>query len=256
MTNDEIRSIAMRQSAIDMGCDEKDFLSSENRVVLSRADEKARKYLTLPFYCDLVSYGNNIVASVNPDIAAATELYINKYSIEHCFETPNLYSLNKALAAGGMQICFMAEYFLPDMRVLGGGCRGFEIKLLEPCDFAQLYTPQWGNALCERRRSLDVLAAAVYDGGTLVGLAGAAADCDTMWQIGVDVLPQYRRRGIASALTAALAQSILKHGRVPYYCAAWSNIGSVNNAIKSGFRPAWAEITAKSAEFVRELTAK
>ena len=38
--------------------------------------------------------------------------------------------------------------------------------------------------------------------------------------------------------------------KVPFYCAAWSNIKSVRSAIRSGFRPAWAEMTAKPAAFV------
>jgi predicted GNAT family acetyltransferase len=100
---------------------------------------------------------------------------------------------------------------------------------------------------------LDVLAAAVYDNGKLAGLAGCSADCDTMWQIGIDVLPEYRRKGIASALTSRLALEVLDRGKVPFYCTAWSNIKSVRNAIKSGFKPAWVEVTAKSMDFVAEM---
>lgn len=100
---------------------------------------------------------------------------------------------------------------------------------------------------------LDVLAAAVYDNGKLAGLAGSSADCDTMWQIGIDVLPEYRRKGIASALTSRLALEVLDRGKVPFYCTAWSNIKSVRNAIKSGFKPAWVEVTAKSMDFVAEM---
>ena len=95
-----------------------------------------------------------------------------------------------------------------------------------------------------------MLGVGAYDGDTLIALAGASADCDTMWQIGIDVLPAYRRRGIASALTSRLATEILACGKVPFYCAAWSNIKSVRNAIKSGFRPAWVEMTAKPKEMV------
>ena len=95
-----------------------------------------------------------------------------------------------------------------------------------------------------------MLGVGAYDGNKLVGLAGASADCDTMWQIGIDVLPEYRRQGIASSLTSRLAIEILKRGKVPFYCAAWCNIKSVRNAIKSGFRPAWVEMTAKSCEMV------
>ena len=62
-----------------------------------------------------------------------------------------------------------------------------------------------------------------------------------------------RRQGVASALTSRLALEILERGKVPFYCAAWSNIKSVRNAIKSGFRPAWAETAVKSASFVRQM---
>ena len=70
---------------------------------------------------------------------------------------------------------------------------------------------------------------------------------------GVDVLPGYRRRGVAAALTSRLAAETLARGKVPFYCAAWSNIKSVRNAVKCGFVPAWAELTAKPEAFVREL---
>jgi hypothetical protein len=42
-------------------------------------------------------------------------------------------------------------------------------------------------------------------------------------------------------------------GIVPFYCAAWSNIRSVRNAIRSGFRPAWVELTVRKADFVDEM---
>ena len=36
-----------------------------------------------------------------------------------------------------------------------------------------------------------------YDNGKLIGLADCSADCETMVQIGVDVMPEYRRKGAA-----------------------------------------------------------
>ncbi len=98
-----------------------------------------------------------------------------------------------------------------------------------------------------------MLGVGAYDCGKLVGLAGCSADCETMWQIGVDVLPKYRRQGIAAALTSRLAVEILNRGKVPFYCSAWSNIRSVRNAIKSGFLPAWVEMTAKPKEIVDQM---
>ena len=246
MTNREILKIAMAQSAEDLGARASDFLKKENVVVLSRENAKARKYLHLPFSCQLVSYGNNVVASVTPEFREITENYISKYPVEHLFETPHLHVLNEALAAHGKKICFMAEYFLPDLNVLRSLPCPYEMRLLEKNDFASLYLQEWSNALCEKRKELDMIAVGAYDNGVLIGLAGASADCETMWQIGIDVLPAYRRQGIASALTSRLAAEILARDKVPFYCAAWSNIASVRNAIRSGFRPAWVEMTAKS----------
>ena len=250
MTNQEILKIAMTQSAADLCAAPDDFEKSKNVIVLSRARDDARRYLTLPFSCQLVSYGSNVVASVSPEFREIAEAYINRYPVEHLFETPNLHVLNGALMEKGQKICFMAEYFLPDLNALRPLDCPFEMRILTPQDFTDLYRPEWSNALCERRKHLDVLGAGAYDGDRLVGLAGASADCDTMWQIGIDVLPAYRRQGIASALTSRLALEILDRGKVPFYCAAWCNIRSVRNAIRSGFRPAWVEMTAKPVETV------
>ena len=74
-----------------------------------------------------------------------------------------------------------------------------------------------------------------------------------MWQIGVDVLPAYRRQGVAAALTSRLALEILERDKVPFYCSAWSNIPSVRNAVKSGFIPAWVEMSVKPAGVVDEM---
>lgn len=256
MTNKEILRVAMEQSAIDLGACAGDFEKGENVVVISRKSESARKYLHLPFSCQIASYGNNAVASVSPEFYEIAEKYVNSYSVEHLFETPNLHVLNGALEEKGQKICFMAEYFLPDMNVLRALDCEYELRVLTQADFADLYLPEWSNALCRDRSQLDVLGVGAYDGDKLVGLAGCSADCETMWQIGVDVLPAYRRQGIASSLTSRLAVEILNRGRVPFYCAAWSNVKSVRNAIKSGFRPAWVEMTARSRETVEELNRK
>lgn len=253
MTNEEILHIAMRQSAIDCNCDAADFLKAENVIVTSKEHPEARKYLTLPYSCYLASYGNNVVAAVAEEYKDFVKAYIDKYPAEHCFETPNMYVLNGELEKHGLRICFMAEFFLPDLNMLKEQTCPYELRVLHQEDFAELYTETWGNALCEKRRHLDVLGVGAYDDGKLVGLAGCSTDCEDMWQIGVDVLPKYRRQNIAAAVTTRLALEVLKHGKVPFYCAAWCNIKSVRNAIKSGFRPAWVEITAKTIEYVDEI---
>ncbi len=252
-TNNNILEIAMQQSAVDANCNAEDFMRVENVIVTSAVNPDARKYLTLPFECNLISYGNNVVATITERYRRIVSEYINRFPVEHCFETPNLHVLNDAMQKEDLRVCFMAEYFLPNLEYLKALDCPYELKVLHAEDFDTLYTDQWSNALCKKRRELDVLGVGAYDGTKLVGLAGCSADCETMWQIGVDVLPEYRRQNIASALTSRLALEILEREKVPFYCAAWSNIKSVRNAIKSGFRPAWVETTVKKASVVNEM---
>lgn len=253
MTNQEIWCIALQQSAYDCNCMPEDFLKSENVITQSVAHPLARKYLPLPFACDMVSYGSNIVAQTSPDTEGAVRAYLENYPVAHAFETPNIHALDKLLQPYDLETCFMAEYFLPDVDVLKALPCPYELRILNQEDFRELYLPQWSDALCEKRKELDVLGVGAYDNGELVGLAACSADCKEMYQIGINVLPKYRRQGIASALTSRLALEILALDKVPFYCAAWCNIKSVRNAIKCGFRPAWVELTARESAFVDQM---
>ena len=253
MTNKEIWEIALRQSAYDCNCKPDDFLSGQNIVTVSKAHPKARRYLPLPLECDLVSYGNNIVARVSERTKSDITEYISKYSAYCCVETPKINLLNDMLAPFDLKVCFMAEYFLPDVTKLKELDCGHDLRVLQKFDFADLYSEQWEHCLTFDDRGRDVLCVGAYDRDKLIGLAGCSADCETMYQIGVDVIPEYRRKGVASAVTSKLALEVLKLGKVPFYCAAWSNIKSVRNAIKCGFRPAWIELTVRDTAFVNKL---
>lgn len=256
LTNEQILNIALKQSAYDCNCGPEDFLRDENIVTVSRKHPKARAYLDLPLSCDLVSYGTNIVAQTRADLIPLVREYIDRYPTEHCFEPPNLHVLEELLRPYGQKICFMAEYFLPDVELVKALPCDYTLRVLHQEDFTSLYLPQWSNALCEKRKHLDVLGVGAYDGQQLIGLAGCSADGEEMYQIGIDVLPGYRRKGIASALTSRLALEVLSLDKVPFYCAAWSNIKSVRNAIRCGFRPAWVEMTAKDITFVDQMNQK
>jgi len=253
MTNGEILKIAMLQHAHELGCAPEDFRNTDNMVVISRRYEKARAYYSLPLFCSLVSYGSNVVASVDERIRDVVLEYINTRSVASCFETPQLHKLSEMFRPLGYIPCFQAEYWLPDVNALEALPIDYQVRLLEPEQFQDLYQPQWSNALVEQRRERDKLAVGAYDGETLIGLAGCSTDCESMWQIGIDVLPEYRKQGVAAALTSRLALEVLGRGKVPFYCCAWSNIASARNAYRSGFRPAWVELTAIHESKVRSM---
>lgn len=253
MTNKDVLKTALEQSAEDIGCAAEDLLSNENKIVPLKLGTNAKKYYKLPIGCNFISYGNNVVAACTEETFEIVKEYISKFEFYHCFETPNIRWLNERIEPLGLTVCFMAEYYLPDLNMLTERPCEYELRILEKGQFDDLYCAEWPNALCADRKHLDVLAVGAYDGGKLIGLAGCSADAEEMWQIGVDVLPQYRCKGIASALTSKLALEIVKRGKVPFYCTAWSNVRSVRNAVKSGLIPAWAEMTVKPLSIVEKM---
>ena len=100
-TNKLIKEIAMQQSAYDANCEAADFTRRENVIAISKENPLARKYLELPHVCNLISYGDNIVATISQEYREIVEQYINKYAVEHCFETPNMHVLNDAFQQHG-----------------------------------------------------------------------------------------------------------------------------------------------------------
>ena len=224
---------AMRQSARDIGCEPEDFLKAANTVVISSPRPDAKVYLQKPQDFFLVKYGSCEVVAVNEKIYEPMVEYFAKKEY-----------LNVAgLSDFGLKVSYQTIHYLPTDKQIALTCR-YETKVLHPADFAGLYLPEWSNALCEKRKELDMLAVGAYDGEKLIGLAGASKDCEDMWQIGIDVLPEYRMQGIASALTSQLSEEIKKLGKLPFYTTNFGNVSSMKNAHKCGFKPAWIQIQA------------
>lgn len=110
MTNQEIFATAMRQSAIDLGCQPGDFERKEPVIVTAGISPDARKYLTQPYAAYFVSYGSNIVASVSPDLRKIVQEYLKQYPLVHTFEPPHLHILHEALKPLGFGVGITAEY--------------------------------------------------------------------------------------------------------------------------------------------------
>jgi len=250
MDNNKILRIAMQQQAIDYNCAPEDFCSSENKVVISKENPKARAYLRLPFFCALTSFGNNIVASVNADIADFVSEYIKDKKIEDCFAPPNIFTLNDELRKHGSGISFCAQRPLPDVNLIKPVSCGYELRILQADEYSELYSkPEWSTVTGSgKRKHLDRTAVGAYDAEKLIGLVGSEASCESMWQIGIEVLPDYRRKGVAKALTAKLALEILNIGVVPFPGNRWANIRSLKTQLSCGFKPAWVEMTANSVD--------
>lgn len=78
-------------------------------------------------------------------------------------------------------------------------------------------------------------------GQEVVGLAGAGMQTENLWEIGIDVKPEYRENGLGTKLVSNLTVDILEQGIIPYYSASVTNLGSQLVAYRSGYKPYWID---------------
>lgn len=235
---------AMQQSALDIGCAPEDFERREPVVVRALHQPRAKAYLGTPPFLFMACYGRNVAACAHEDFMREARAYLDSYDAALCFSMPYASRLDSLLRCHGMCVSNTASYYLPCDEPRRVYECAYPTRVLTQEDFEPYYLPQWSNAISKRRKHLDMLGVGAFDGDTLIALAGCSADCADMWQIGIDVLPEYRGMGIAKSLTSRLTAEILDRGKVPFYGAAWANIKSVRNAVACGYRPAWVELCA------------
>ena len=250
MTNCDIKMIAMKQSAIDLNCEVTDFLGDKNKVVISKLHEKRKKFITKPNFCRLVCYGNACVASVDQQIKDFVGKLIQNRLGFRCFE--QLAALNSEFAKYGKEIG-VEEFFLPDKNKIIRITPNFDVKIYDENEIRRLFygDDRFHMALgylppdSERK---DVIAAVAYNkNGEIMGMSGASNDSNTMWQVGIDVVPEFRQRGIGTTLVNIITNEILNDGIVPFYGTPWSHIASKNVAVSSGYKSAWVELCAYDA---------
>ncbi len=229
MTKQEMMQIVRGQLSIDYNCCPEDF--DKDGVIFTVA-EKWPGRREMPFVqprLEVITMGKSTIVNASKSIMPYVKRKFAGKSGYEILTSELVYGVN--------------PYYLPDPVV----CEAvpvpgyiFTLRNQNVQDFYRF--DGFHNALQYDRASKrpEMLAAAAYSGSTLVGLACASADSRAMWQIGLDVLPQHRGRGIAVQLVRLLTAETLRRGIVPYYTTDCSNIPSQKVAFKSGYCPAWS----------------
>ena len=247
MTKEDIFSITREQLALELNCKASDFLKEENIITAAALHEKRRKFSEEPFFLQMATFGNNAVISADKEIHQWLKEWVKGKRGFWLFEQHNFFELECELRKHGYKMADTHHMFLPEPKLIGLKI-DLQIKWLETKDFADFYGKnEFANALCDRfhPERPDVLAVAALDGTQIMGMAGCSADTPKLWQIGIDVLPQYRGRGVGTTLVTLLRDAAFQRGAIPYYGTSLSNLGSWKIALASGFSPAWVETEAQ-----------
>lgn len=246
MEYSEIKKLFAAQLCVDFGLNETELNSDVVFAPSKPYDARARNYLKgeKPFFA-MTLYSGRLIVVADESIMPYARKYVGACSEPfRAFDAPNIFALNAELAKHGYAIDHAAQGFLP--RSAGAEIK-HDIRVFVGEEISRLYEFKgFDNALCysltDRRR--DTVAVAFFDRGMPQAIAACTNDADRLWQIGIDVTPEYRRCGLGSELVTALKSEVEKLGVCPFYCCAWSNVPSQRTAVKSGFAPEWAEVFA------------
>lgn len=245
MTKQLIDETVRAQFRLDTNCsleDEKEKIININEA---HKDNGSRYFDDLePFFRAIIYRGEMYMCAGEEILEWCREKY-SLYKPEWFCKFENLRKLDGKLREYGYEIKDTHVYCLPDTE-------------FEGYDFDAPYSVRWydkeeilslkkdnpfGNALMFIPDCPDEIAVAALDEkDDPIAMAGASSDSDSMWQIGIDVLPEYKHKGIAVYLVSMLKERILDMGKVPFYGTSESHSNSLNVAIRSGFMPAFTEV--------------
>jgi GNAT superfamily N-acetyltransferase len=247
-TKTEILQIAKKQLALDYNCQVSDFEKEKNTIVENKLIDGRRIYDNDGCFLKLLCFGGKAIIGISPIMMPWCEEKLLNRDAAWIFEYPKLRAIDKKLNEFGHEIADIHQYYLPNPQVSSLEPI-INVKWYESEEISQFQDDdRFGEAFAFDENHPDVLAVAAYDGDNIMGMAGASADSETMWQIGIDVLPEYRGRGIGTKLIILLKNEILKRGKIPFYGTVESHFHSQNIAINAGFFPAWAELYSESKD--------
>ena len=236
--------------ARDYCCGTNAFDRNENTVGLARETPGRRKFPFKPDAVSIATMGKAIVAVAGDRHLSWLRKHIRTLTRDEIF-SPKFVSTIEARMAGESQHVYgpnISLVYEPQSLKIRIYPKGLNIELLRDVEIHRLYdNPGYRNALRYNPDGdrPDVLAAAVWDGKDLIAVAAASQDCREMYQIGVDVIPEYRAKGIGTAAVSHLTREIFEKGIIPYYSTRASNIASLNTAIGIGYYPLWTELYSK-----------
>ena len=237
---------AMELLARDYNCAPADFTKAENTLTVSALLPGRRVYSPEAPFFQMATTGAGAVVAADARLHPFLRRWMRHRRGSWLFNLPNLPPLAAELERFGWRLAGTQHMFLPH-RETAGDCP-FPLRWYGPGEFERFYgDPRFVNALCPRfqRERPDRLAVCAMDGENIMGMAGISEDAPGWMQIGVDVLPACRSRGVGTALVTAMKNRVLAQGDTPFYGAAVANYHSWNIALNAGFRPAWVELSSE-----------
>lgn len=217
--------IVYRQLALDYNCVPDDFIKEGLIFTEAKINNGRRPFPFIEPRLEVISFGTGVIINASASIMPA---------VRRQFEGK---SRDEVLCS--RFVCGLNPYFLPDTGNIPSieEPEGFEIKITDS-DIPEAYI-NFGLLYDPASLFPDDIIVSACCGGRPAGFARSCIDSTNMRQINIDVLPEYRRRGLAAYLVNILTNEVLSRGLIPYYFTSFGNIPSMRTAVRNGYSPAW-----------------
>jgi GNAT superfamily N-acetyltransferase len=238
--------------AADFACEESDFDYEGVTFHLSKEVEGARRFPLPEKFLAIVTMGGGVVVSCSAERLEWARRNLAGFAPDALFYAPALALMVNLVARDNQTM------FGPELRYI---CtldtfqphpaeNDIELSMIDKQSIQQLCeNNQFPNAFGRQRdpQRPTLLACLARCNGAIAGLAAASADSEAMWQVGIDIIREYRNRGIGKALVSRLTEALFGIEKLPYGSVATNNIASRRIAISVGYRPAWVDVFSKEA---------
>lgn len=247
MNKEAIYDIFYAQLAKDYSCSIEEIKNHENIITVNTYPEGRRQFKPETFLAKIITLNGKFVLCVDECLREQAES-LKELKGEWMSLGQQIRKLNELTAEYGYTVMDQHHYYLPT------GTPALSNEAIE--QMKQQYTLTWFEgseleqfrgdkrfsfALSFSETAPDMLAVTAEKDGMILGMSGASADSDSMWQIGIDVAKEARGQNIGPFLTILLKEEIIRRGKLPFYGTAESHIQSQRVGLKSGFFPAWWE---------------
>ena len=184
-------------------------------------------------YIKILAYRNCVVICTSEDLYYKVRELVQSKNRDEIFELPLVYGQtihyvpnDNYTQDASVSLNFECEYLF-DRDILSlTGLTGFENSI----------------AFDENDSTSTKAVYIAKDKNRIIGVAGAAeSSVNDIWEIGVDVMEEYRNARLGTYLVRGLTKELLARNIIPFYSASVTNIGSQMVASRCDYIPFWID---------------
>lgn len=238
-----MKEILVKQLACDFCVSESMVSDKENHFSVYEKNPKRRIFESAEnCFLKIAAFNGKILATGEEEIISWCRKEFAVESGDWFMDMETLRKIEQKVVSYGYRIGQAHPFYTAD-RITDADTKDFEMKKYVGDEIIQFEgDKRFDEAFLFADRPKDEIGICAEKDGILLGMAGATSDSETMWQIGINVMPEAEGMGVGSTLVEILKNEILKLGKLPFYGTSMSHIASQRVALKAGFLPAWAEL--------------